>query len=141
RLQAERIHLTPLPGPERLRPFQRETVTVGRDGYVRWERAWYGLPWPWKPGQEVQLDSRFISCGRITCWRISGKPRRSIVWTAATALFALVSARYEKGASIILTSNKAFAERGLPLRLTRNVAASIWSWRRHRLRGRRSEEH
>src|SRR5690606_22929444 len=37
RLQAERIHLTPLPGPERLRPFQRETVTVGRDGYVRWE--------------------------------------------------------------------------------------------------------
>src|SRR5690606_24591845 len=32
--------------------------------------------------------------------------------TAATALFALVSARYEKGASIILTSNKAFAEWG-----------------------------
>src|SRR5690606_5292445 len=57
RLQAERIHLTPLPGPERLRPFQRETVTGGRDGYVRWERAWYGLPWPWKPGQEVQLEA------------------------------------------------------------------------------------
>lgn len=57
RLQAERTHLTPLPGPERLRPFQRATVTVGRDGYVRWERAWYGLPWPWKPGQEVQLEA------------------------------------------------------------------------------------
>lgn len=32
--------------------------------------------------------------------------------TAATALFALVSARYEKGASVILTSNKPFAEWG-----------------------------
>ena len=31
--------------------------------------------------------------------------------TAATALFALVSARYERG-SVILTSNKAFAEWG-----------------------------
>lgn len=57
RLQAERAHLLPLPGPERLRPFQRETVTVGRDGYVRWNRAWYGVPWPWKAGQKVQLEA------------------------------------------------------------------------------------
>jgi len=57
RLQAERSHLMPLPGPERLRPFQQETVTVGRDGYVRWNRAWYGVPWPWKAGQKVQVEA------------------------------------------------------------------------------------
>lgn len=37
------------------------------------------------------------------------------VRTAATALFALVWARYEKGASILLTSNKPFSEWGAGL--------------------------
>lgn len=30
---------------------------MGRDGYVRWHRAWYDLPWPWKAGRKVQLEA------------------------------------------------------------------------------------
>lgn len=56
RLNVERAHLAPLPSLERLRPFLRAEATVGRDGYVRWNRAWYGLPWPWKAGQKVQVE-------------------------------------------------------------------------------------
>lgn len=58
RLRIEREHLQPLPGPERLEVFLREERHVGRDGYVQWEIAWYGLPWPWKPGQVVQVQPR-----------------------------------------------------------------------------------
>lgn len=57
RLAIERAHLAPLPAQERLRPFLREEATVGRDGYVRWNRAWYGLAWPWKVGQRVQVEA------------------------------------------------------------------------------------
>ncbi|MBE3584425.1 MAG: hypothetical protein IMX01_09985 [Limnochordaceae bacterium] len=24
---------------------------------MQWERAWYGLPWPWRPGQRVQVEA------------------------------------------------------------------------------------
>lgn len=58
RLRIERECLQPLPGPERLEVFLREERQVGRDGYVQWENAWYGLPWPWKPGQVVQVQPR-----------------------------------------------------------------------------------
>ena len=56
RLAVERAYLRPLPGLERLRPWLREERRVGRDGYVQWDRAWYGLPWPWRPGQVVQVQ-------------------------------------------------------------------------------------
>ena len=56
RLAVERHHLQPLPGQERLQPFLRESRTVGRDGYVQWDRSWYGVPWPWKPGEKVEVQ-------------------------------------------------------------------------------------
>lgn len=56
RLAVERSYLRPLPGPERLQPWLREERRVERDGYVQWDRAWYGLPGPWRPGQVVQVQ-------------------------------------------------------------------------------------
>lgn len=56
RLVVERGRLRPLPDLKRLRPWLGEQRRVGRDGYVHWDRAWYGLPWPWRPGQEVQVQ-------------------------------------------------------------------------------------
>lgn len=56
RLAVERVHLRSLPGWERLQPWLREVRRAGRDGYVQWERAWYGLPWPWRRGQVVQVQ-------------------------------------------------------------------------------------
>jgi hypothetical protein len=56
RLALERTHLAPQPTPDRLKPFLGEERTVGRDGYVQWDRSWYGLPWPWKPGERVQVQ-------------------------------------------------------------------------------------
>lgn len=56
RLAVERGCLRPLPAQERLEPWLREERQVGRDGYVQWERAWYGLPRPWRPGQVVQVQ-------------------------------------------------------------------------------------
>jgi transposase len=47
RFAHEAAHLLPLPGPERLAPFMREERRVGRDGFVAWERGWYGVPWTW----------------------------------------------------------------------------------------------
>jgi transposase len=47
RLKRERATLRPLPGRERLLPFLREERVVGRDNYVRWERASYGVPGNW----------------------------------------------------------------------------------------------
>jgi Mu transposase, C-terminal domain len=55
RLARERPTLGSLPGPERLTPFLREDRRVGRDGYVQWERAWYGVRWPWA-GKLVQVQ-------------------------------------------------------------------------------------
>jgi Mu transposase, C-terminal domain len=49
-------HLRPLPGPERVEPFLREERRVGRDGFVAWERGWYGVPWTWA-GQRVHVAS------------------------------------------------------------------------------------
>jgi transposase len=47
RLKQERATLRALPGEERLAPFRREERVVGRDNYVRWERAFYGVPGEW----------------------------------------------------------------------------------------------
>lgn len=58
RLREERAYLRPLPEPGRLEPFLRVERRVSRDGYVQWERGWYGLPWPWRPGQIVQVQPK-----------------------------------------------------------------------------------
>ena len=54
RFLREAPHLRPLPPAERVEPFLREERLVGRDGFVAWERGWYGVPWPWA-GQRVQV--------------------------------------------------------------------------------------
>lgn len=56
RLQRERLLLRALPGAERLQPFLREERLVGRDCFVRWQRAAYGVPWPWV-GQRVEVQA------------------------------------------------------------------------------------
>jgi transposase len=76
RLAVERASLRPLPGRERLQPWLREERRVGRDGYVHWDGAWYGLPWPWRPGQVVQVQS---GDGIVELWvgdeRVAVHPR------------------------------------------------------------------
>jgi transposase len=57
RLLQERLQLQPVPEPSRLAPFLREERKVGRDGYVRWQQASYGVPWSWL-GQQVQVQAR-----------------------------------------------------------------------------------
>lgn len=54
RFVREAPHLLPLPHPERVEPFVREERRVGRDGFVMWERGWYGVPWTWA-GQRVHV--------------------------------------------------------------------------------------
>jgi transposase len=57
RWPTERAVLHNLPTPDRLQPFLRDERRVGRDGYVQWEGTWYGLPWPWRPGQDVSVHA------------------------------------------------------------------------------------
>ncbi len=57
RWQMERTVLHSLPAPDRLQPFLCDERRVGRDGYVQWEGTWYGLPWPWQPGQSVSVKA------------------------------------------------------------------------------------
>jgi len=56
RLAQERAFLHALPPAERLAPFLREERKVGRDGFVQWERSFYGVTWPWA-GQTVQVTA------------------------------------------------------------------------------------
>jgi hypothetical protein len=42
RLGEEHPHLLPVPSRERVQPFLRDERIVGREGFVAWERAWYG---------------------------------------------------------------------------------------------------
>lgn len=74
-LSRERPHLQPLPSWERLQPFLREERQVGRDGYVSWEGAWYGVPWSWV-GQRVAVQG---DTAMVTLWagneRLAVHPR------------------------------------------------------------------
>jgi transposase len=54
RLVKERAQLLPMPEMGQLAPFLREERKVGRDGYVQWERSWYGAPWSWA-GKAVEV--------------------------------------------------------------------------------------
>lgn len=56
RLAVERSCLGVLPGPERVRPFLREERRVARDGYVQWDRGYYGVPWTWA-GKMVEVQT------------------------------------------------------------------------------------
>src|SRR6185436_12904602 len=57
RFVREAPHLLPLLSAERLEPFLREERRVGRDGFVAWERGWYGVPWTWAgPGRAGHRD-------------------------------------------------------------------------------------
>ena len=47
RLVAERGDLQPLPAAATVGPLLREVRKVGRDGFVRWDGASYGVPWRW----------------------------------------------------------------------------------------------
>ena len=55
RLMRERPALGSIPAPDRLVPFLREDRRVGRDGFVQWQRGWYGVRWPWA-GKVVQVQ-------------------------------------------------------------------------------------
>lgn len=46
RLAQEQAYLRALPGEERLTALRREERTVDRNGYVRWDSSYYGVPWP-----------------------------------------------------------------------------------------------
>ncbi len=75
RLDLEQRELTSLPAPSTLEPFLREERLVGRDGFVQWERSWYGVQWPWV-GQTVQVE---VGDGSVQLWagdrRLAVHPR------------------------------------------------------------------
>ncbi len=55
RLESERKRLRPFPGWGKVAVFVREQRTVGRDGYVKWGRAYYGVPWQYA-GKVVEIQ-------------------------------------------------------------------------------------
>jgi hypothetical protein len=46
-----------MPSCDKLQLFLRESRRVGRDGFIRWDRALYGLSSPWTPGQTVLIHA------------------------------------------------------------------------------------
>lgn len=56
RLETERAKLMSLPDRSRLASFLRDERIVGRDGYVCYGTAWYGVPWRWA-GCKVQVEA------------------------------------------------------------------------------------
>lgn len=54
RLAQERRQLAPFPGWDKVAAFLWEERKVGRDGYVKWDRGYYGVPWTWA-GKSVQV--------------------------------------------------------------------------------------
>lgn len=57
RLLKELESLSPMPAMDRVTPFLREERIVGRDGFVQWERSWYGVSWKWA-SQKVQVQRK-----------------------------------------------------------------------------------
>jgi hypothetical protein len=56
RLERERAQLLALPATTTVEPLLREVRRVGRDGFVRWDGASYGVPWRWA-GQLVGVQA------------------------------------------------------------------------------------
>jgi hypothetical protein len=73
RWPAERAALRALPTADRLEVFLWDGRRVARDGYVSWDGTSYGLPWPWRPGQAVQVQARG---GLVELW--VGQDRRAV---------------------------------------------------------------
>ena len=63
-LVKERTHMLALPERSGLAPYPREDRKVGRDGYVHWNGAWYGVPWSWA-GRIVQVG---LGAGMVEVW-------------------------------------------------------------------------
>lgn len=74
-LERERAHMPTLPERSGLAPYLREERKVGRDGYVNWDGAWYGVPWSWA-GRTVQVG---LGSGMVEIWsdadRLAVHPR------------------------------------------------------------------
>jgi hypothetical protein len=75
RLVAERGALQTLPAAATVEPLLREVRKVGRDGFVRWDGASYGVPWQWA-GQLVAVQA---SATLVEIWasdqRVAVHPR------------------------------------------------------------------
>jgi transposase len=69
----ERAALRAVPPADRLEAFLWDERRVTRDGYVSWDGSSYGLPWPWRPGETVQLHARN---GLVELW--VGRNRRAV---------------------------------------------------------------
>ena len=63
-LERQRAHLGSLPERSGLTPYLREDRKVGRDGYVHFQGAWYGVRWSWA-GSVVQVGLR---SGMVEVW-------------------------------------------------------------------------
>jgi len=62
RFETERAKLMALPDRSKLQSFLRDERTVGRDGYVRYGTAWYGVPWRWAGCRvQVAVDGEMVS--------------------------------------------------------------------------------
>lgn len=68
-LAKEREMLLALPERSGLTPYLREERKVGRDGYVHWDGAWYGVPWSWA-GRMVQVGA---GAGMVEIWSNSDR--------------------------------------------------------------------
>ena len=75
RLGVERTVLGRLPERSSLAPYLREDRRVSRDGYVKWDGAYYGVPWVWAT-RTVQVAA---GAGTVEIWaggeRIAMHPR------------------------------------------------------------------
>ena len=67
-LAKERAHMPALPERSGL-AYLREERKVGRDGYVHWDGAWYGVPWTWA-GRSVQVG---LGSGMVESWSDSDR--------------------------------------------------------------------
>jgi transposase len=56
RFADEAPRLLPVPSRERLTGFLRAERRVGRDGFVAWDQAWYGVPWR-LAGETVRVEA------------------------------------------------------------------------------------
>ena len=68
-LAKERAHMLALPERSGLAPYLREERKVGRDEYVHWDGAWYGVPWSWA-GRTVQVG---LGPGMVEIWSDSDR--------------------------------------------------------------------